>query len=97
VSSYPWDYSEAGGTLNSRSTLVQIESSKLLPALVACSALAVLGIACAAFAWSIASTARTEARMAEYYITRLDSLLVEQGVVKAGDDYQKFRAEQAKE
>lgn len=40
-----------------------------------------------------AARAEREARMAEYYITRLDALLVEQGIKKAGDDFQKFKKE----
>lgn len=44
-----------------------------------------------------ADRAEREARMAEYYINILDRQLVEHGIRKAGDDYQKFKREQPKE
>jgi hypothetical protein len=78
---------------NRSAQVIQIESSKLLPMMVLLAALSVAGIISSLCAWSEAPTARTEARMAEYYITRLDALLVEQGNKKAGDDFTKFRKE----
>lgn len=74
--------------------VIQIESSKLLPSIIILAVIAVGALAAAFAAWSDARFARTEARLNSYYVTRLDALLVEQGIKKAGDDFAKFKEEQ---
>lgn len=90
-----WDME---ATCDNRSAqVIQIESSKLLPSIILLGVIAVAGLIGAAVSWNKAQEARTEARMAEYYITRLDALMVEYGAKKAGDDFQKFKADKPKE
>lgn len=82
---------------NRSASVVQIESSKLLPMLVIVTGVAVAALIGAAVAWTKAEEAKTEARMGEYYITRLDAILVRYGITNPGEDFQKFKAEQSKE
>lgn len=73
--------------------VIQIESSKLLPSIIMLSLISVSALVVGFAAWSDAKFARTEARLNSHYITRLDALLVEQGIRKAGDDLAKFKEE----
>jgi len=60
-------------------SIVQIESSKLLPALLIIGVLSAFGSAMAILAWSKAGSAETEARMLEYYVLEMDAKLLAAG------------------
>lgn len=96
MNSYPWDYSEGSGDGNSRATVVQVESSKLLPALIIMSVLAALALIAAVVAWQKASSAETEARMLEYYVMELDGKLMRDGVIDFKQAWSARKSEQEK-
>jgi len=83
---YPWVQTD-----NRSASVVQIESSKLLPMLLLLAVLAVGGLMLAAMAWNLARYAEREARLSEYYINILNQTLNEQGVKYP--DYQQFKKE----
>jgi hypothetical protein len=76
----PWDFD---ATADHRSAqVIQIESSKLLPTLILVAMLAVAGIIAAAVAWGAAREAKTEARLASYYMLELDHRVTAAGIQK---------------
>ena len=68
-------------------SVVQIESSKLLPLVVLLSILCGLSIGLTAFAFSAARNADRESRMLEYYVMELDGKLMKSGLLDPKDSY----------
>lgn len=62
-------------------SVIQIESSKLLPALVILAAVSSVAIICSVASWMQAKDAETETRMLEYYVMELDGKLMRDGVI----------------
>lgn len=58
---------------------------------IVCTAICAIAACFSIFAFYHATLAEREARMAEYYITELDATLVQQGIRKPGESFQKFR------
>lgn len=72
---------------NQSASVVQIESSKLMPLLVVLSILCGASIGLTAFAFSASRDAETEARMLEYYVMELDGKLMSAGVIESHQSY----------
>jgi hypothetical protein len=68
-------------TDNQSASVVQIESTKIMPILVLLTLLCGLSIGVTFFAFSAARNADREARMLEYYVMELDGKLMAQNVI----------------
>lgn len=77
-------------------SVVQVESSRLLPILVILSLLCGLSIGLAIFAFSASRNADREARMLEYYLLELDAKFIHAGLKDPAESIAKKLEEQKK-
>lgn len=68
-------------------SVVQIETSKLMPMLIVLAILCGAAIGLTVFAFSAARDADREARMLEYYVMELDGKLMAAGVIESHQSY----------
>lgn len=68
-------------------SVVQIESSKLVPLVIVLAILSGVAIGLTSFAFTAASDAEREARMLEYYVMELDGKLMAAGVIESKESY----------
>lgn len=68
-------------------SVVQIESSKLVPLVIVLAILCGMSIGLTLFSFSEARNAEREARMLEYYVMELDGKLMKSGFLDPKDSY----------
>lgn len=68
-------------------SVVQIESSKLVPLIIILAILCGVAMGLTAFSFSAARNADREARMLEYYVLELDGKLMSAGVIESKESY----------
>ena len=66
-------------------SLIQVESSKLVPLIVVLACASGLALALAALAWHEASVSERESRMLQYYLLELDARFIGAGLKKPDD------------
>jgi hypothetical protein len=81
------DYNEGDSQHSSRSTLIQVESSKVLPIIVVLALLSGLAIALAALAFAQANRSERETRMLEYYVMELDGKAMQHGIIRTDESW----------
>lgn len=79
-------------------SVVQIESTKLLPVLVLLTLLTGVSIGIAAFAFAASGKSERETRMLEYYLLELDAKFINAGLKDPADSIaKKLKAEREKQ
>jgi hypothetical protein len=68
-------------------SVVQIESSKLVPLVIVLAILSGVAIGLTSFAFTAAGNAEREARMLQYYVMELDGKLMAAGVIESKESF----------
>jgi hypothetical protein len=95
------DWANTGTIADSRAydqaaSIVQIESSKLVPWLLLCCLVCGVGIGLGTFAMVSAQRTERETRLLEYYVMELDGKLMQAGIINFKDSYSVKKQEERK-
>lgn len=93
MSSDPYDI--FNHTDHRSASVIQVETSKLVPLIVVVGMLAAAGFAGTLIGYSMLRdrvvNAEVETRLLESYVAKQDAILMQYGIKQSGDDYAKFK------